>query len=147
MIYVIYHMFFLVATAYIYTKLSVDVTKKVEYIFFRAFILSYQFFLISESVWSLQQSEMIKLGRCVDMAVNCMLYSSVVITAYVFYIFSIARMGSAVANTMWFRVITTIPVTVQMIFIMTSAFTGSVFVINERGTTDYKEYYFVIPVL
>ena len=147
MIYVIYHMFFFVATAYIYTKLSVDITKKVEYIFFRAYILSYQFFIISESVWSLQQSEMIRLGRCVNMAVNCMLYSSVVITAYVFYIFSIARMGSAVANTMWFRVITTIPVTVQMIFIMTSAFTGSVFVINERGTTDYKEYFFVIPVL
>ena len=147
MIYILSHVFFLLASAYIYEKLSVDITKKVEYIFFRALIVSYQMYLITEAVWSLQQVQLIHLPRVGAVLASYFFLASAVITAYIFYIFTIARMGSAVANTKWFRILTSIPVFIQLVVLTLSVFYECAFSISENGLMEYGKKYYYIPNL
>ena len=147
MIYILLHAFFLLASAYIYAKLSVDITKKVEYVFFRALIVSYQVYLVTEGTWSMQQLQLIHLGHLEAVLLSYIFLSSAVITAYIFYIFTIARMGSAVANTTWFRILTTVPVFIQLVVLTLSVFYECAFSVSESGLMEYEKKYYYVPNL
>ena len=73
---------------YIFLRLSRDLVKKSEFIAFRTFIILFEVYLFFNTLWSMQEYDVIALPHPVFVAVCLLSLASVVYNSFCFYAFT-----------------------------------------------------------
>ena len=144
--YVIVSAFIFIFSAYIFVKLSRDVLRKSEFIVFRAFIVSFQFYLLMNTVWTLCEFEVIRLPNKLFTTVCLLSFASVAYIAFAFYCYTIIHFNLAVSRSKWANILGFMPLAAAFVMLLVSLRNGMIFSVTPEGHIVNGPAYIALPI-
>ena len=124
---------FLLLDIYILLKTSRDIARKGEYTWFKVLIFTHIFYLILNSVWTMNEYDVIKIGRPLFIVLCAASLWTVTNCATSFFMFVMEKLQVRYLMSGVGRVIRQIPAFLTTVLIISSVWTGWVFGVSEEG--------------
>ncbi len=132
--YLIFQAVFLMLDAYVYARTNRDIARKEERTYFSSLIFIHVVYIITNSIWSLQEYDVIDLQKSLIVVVCMISLLCVSCCAYVFFRFTCVRIRFRPLEKGALRNILAIPQLIIALLIVTSPLTGLIYSINESGS-------------
>ena len=145
--FIIFQVVFLFLDVYIYSLTNRDIARKEEYTFFCALIIIHAVYLVLNSIWSLQEYDIIDLPKASITVICTLSLFCISSCAYVFFRFTCARIQFAPLQNKLTGRLCGIPQLVVALAIFSSPFTHLVFSIDPDGYMVHESLYTYIRVL
>ena len=129
--YIILNVFLIIFSVYIFFRVTPDLAKKIEFIFFRVFLVAFQFYLVMNSLWTLQEYDAIQMPRALFVTVCMASYISVAFNAFCFYAFSMIRFDLGFGKRVWSSLLGTLPFFAAIVLLCISLWNGMIFSVTE----------------
>lgn len=129
-VYVIFNVFLFIYSVYIFFKITPDLMSKNEYSVFRMFLIAFQIYLVMNSLWTLQEFEVIHLPRALFIAICVLSYTSVAFNSLCFYAFIMIRYDYRFAKKLWASILGFVPFTAAVVLVLVSLKTGIIFTVE-----------------
>ena len=145
--YLIFQIVFLFLDAYIYSLTNRDIARKDEYTSFCALILIHMIYLLLNSIWSLQEYNMLELPYTSITIICTVSLLCVSGCAYVFFRFTCARIQFTPMQNKSISRLVIIPQLVVALMIISSPFTHIIFSIDAEGNMVHEAFYTYMLVI
>ena len=132
-VYFIFQCFLFVLSGYLFYRTTSDLMKKREYVIFKVFIIAFLVYLVFNSLWTMQEFEVIKMPNILFRLVCFASLSSVVFNSYCFYKFSMIYYGYYNKQNKLYEILGGAPFLVVLAFNIISIFNGMVFSVSDAG--------------
>lgn len=132
-VYVIFNVFLFIYSVYIFFKVTPDLAPKRDFIIFRMFLVAFQFYLIMNSLWTLQEFEVIHMPRALCIIIYVLSYTSVAFNSFCFYAFTVVRFDYRFGKKVWASLLGLAPFLAAVVLVLVSLKTGIIFTVNENG--------------
>ena len=129
---IIFQASFFLLDLYIFAKTTGDIVRKTEHFYYAALIVIHLVYLVMTSLWILQESDAIHLSRSLMKAVCTTSLSCVALCPFVFFIYTVIKIGFVPIWKRWFRILCSVPAVVVLLMIFSSSWTGWIFTLNEQ---------------
>ena len=130
--FLIFQAVFLFLDIYIMRKTTRDIVRQAEYHFFSALICTHLVYLVMNSLWTLNEYEMIHFSRGIMTAVCAASLACVVLCSFVFFIFTVIKIGYSPTRKRTVRIISSIPAVTVLVMILLSPWTGWIFSLDDH---------------
>lgn len=142
--FVIFQAVFFFLDIYVYSKTNRDIARKGEYTFFCALIIIHMFYLIMNSLWSLQEHGILHLSKT-GMYLICMgSFLAITACAFVFFRFTIERIRFFPVQKKSVQMLFLLPEMLTLILILLSPWNHLVFHLDEANTIVHGPAYLVM---
>lgn len=128
--YIILNFFLFLSSFYIFFRVTPDLTKKREYIVFRIFLVAFQFYLVMNSLWTLQEFDVVQIPHILFVIICFLSYTSVVFNAFCFYAFIMVRFDFSFGKKTWATIIGLVPFIAAEILLGISLANGMIFTVT-----------------
>lgn len=128
--YIIVNAFLFLFSFYIFLRVTPDLTKKNEFILFRIFIVAFQFYLVMNTLWTLQEHNVIHLPHALFVVICLFSYIGVSFNAFCFYGFTMIRFDMRFSKKWWAGLLGLIPFVMSIILLIVSLWTGIIFTVT-----------------
>ena len=136
---------FLLLDIYILSKTGRDITRKNEHTWFCALIVTHMVYLVCNTLWTMQEYDLLEFPRAVLMAVCSLSLWSVINCATSFFQFVVERRAIEFYRTPAGRWLRLLPAGIATVLIILNLWTGLVFTLNEDGYFVHEALY--LPTL
>ncbi|MBP5343049.1 diguanylate cyclase [bacterium] len=128
--FVIFQFVFFSLDLYILIKTDSGIARKQEYTFFCLLALAHMFYLVFNSIWSLQEYEVLTLPNWL-MSINCIVsYLSITGCGFLFFRYTIEKIQLKIMQKSFMKAIYLVPVALVDILVLTSPWTKLIFSID-----------------
>lgn len=146
-VYATLHLFFFSLALYILHKFSMDVATQLEYKSFRFFICTYLVYVPASVTATFISYDVAPLPRwIIDPVWNIDIFS-IVLIGLSLYMFTVFRHASHISRWKWFTFLSSIPVSIILIFMLVSLKNGIVFSVAKDNRIIYGPVYPALPIL
>ena len=130
-VYFIFNIFLFIMSGYLFARTTPDLMKKSEYVVFKTFIIAFEFYLIANTVWTLQEYDFISLPKWLFEVVCFLSLSAVLFNTLCFYKFSMIYFGYSTNANRLYEIYGVLPFVVEIILLIISLFNGMVFSVSD----------------
>ena len=145
-IYLIFNAALALFAFYIFLRLSRDLVKKSEFIAFRTFIILFEVYLFFNTLWSMQEYDVIALPRPVFVAVCLLSLASVVYNSFCFYAFTLIHFDLSFDKSKKTIYLSLIPFAVAFVLLIISLFNGMIFSVTPDNHIVNGPAYIALPL-
>ena len=138
--YIIFNIFLFIYSVFIFFRVTQDLTQKKEYVFFRIFLAAFQFYLIMNSLWTLQEFEAIHLPHELYVSVCFLSYAAVSFNAFCFYGVTMIRYHYQFAKKLWATLLGAVPFIATIVLLFVSLGTGIIFRVEDNHVVTGPAY-------
>ncbi len=129
--YIVFNIFLMIYSIFIFFRVTQDLTQKKEYLFFRIFVIAFQFYIVMNSLWTLQEFSVIHLPHVLYVIVCFLSYTSVVFNALCFYAVTMIRFGFRFGKQLWASILGFVPFVAAVTLLFVSLGTGIIFTVED----------------
>ncbi len=130
----VFQLVFLLLDLYILTNTGRSIARKDEYTWFYALIATHMVYLLLNNLWTLSEYDLVELPRSVMLVVCTISLWTVTVSATVFFMFTVERLNMERLRRGIGRWLKWLPAAFSTLMIASSAWTGQVFYLNEKGS-------------
>ena len=145
-VYFIFNFFLFFMSGYLFLRTTPDLMKKREYLIFRIFILAFLFYTIMNTLWTMQEFDVISLPEWLFTIICFLSLSSVLFNCFCFYKLVMVYFGYSNSRNTLYELYGFLPFIITEIFLFISIFNGRVFSISEEGNLVHGDIYFILVV-
>ena len=145
-VYLIFNIFLFFFALYIFFKLTGDLMKKSGFFSFRVFILAFECYLIFNSLWTLQEFDVIQFPRALFTAVCFLSLTSVVFNALCFFVFTMVHFDIPIFKNVRTTAISLLPFFTALVLLVVSLWNGMVFSVSEENNIINGPVYIALPI-
>ena len=142
--FVIFQAVFFFLDIYVYTKTNRDIARKGEYTFFGALIAIHMAYLIFNSIWTMQEYEVIHLN---NMGMKLLVMGSLCAVtgcAFMFFLFTTEKIQFPLTAKPYAKLICPIPAILSIVLIVLSPVTGWIYSLSEKNLLIHGPLYVVM---
>lgn len=147
MAFIVFQAVFFLIDIYVLTKTNRDIARKSEYSWFCALLIIHMFYLVLNSLWSLQEYNVLHFSHTGMMLVCAGSYLAISACSFVFFRFTIERIRFAAFQKKAVKLLFLLPEVVTVLLIISSLWTGWIFRIDEANTLIEGPAYLVMLVV
>ena len=144
--YFITNIFLLIMVGYIFIKTSPDLMKQREQIVFKMFILTFVCYVIFNTLWTIQEKDLIQFPPFLFKVICALSLSSVVLCSFCFYRFLVVHFGYLNEKKLVFKILSIVPIFATVLLIITSIWTQIIFSVTDDLKIVTKGGYIVLPI-
>ena len=130
-VYFIFNIFLFCMGGYLFIKTTPDLMNKRSYRVFKIFILAFELYLVFNSLWTLQEFDIINLSKGLFRVVCLFSLLSVLFNAVCFYKFSMIYFGYSNKGKYLYEFFGVLPFLLMVVLLIISLFNGIVFSVSE----------------
>ena len=130
----VFQMVFLMLDLFILTNTGRNIARKSEYTWFYVLIITHMVYLLLNNVWTMSEYDLIKLPRNVLLVVCTISLWTVTACATAFFMFTVEKLNIKHLRRGAGRWLSWLPAAFSTLTIASSAWTGQVFYLDERGS-------------
>ena len=145
--YFITNIFLFLFSGYLLFRTTPDLLKKREYLSFKIFVLSFCFYLIANSLWTMNEFDIISLPKWLFVLVCSLSLASVSFTCYCFYKFAMIYFGFSKHGNRLYDFFAIFPFFVAIILLIISIFNQCIFYISDEGKLVQGPLYFALFII
>ena len=145
-VYFITNIFLLIMVGYIFFKTSPDLMKQREQIVFKMFILTFVCYVIFNTLWTIQEKDLVQLPPFLFKLICALSLSSVVLCSFCFYRFLVVHFGYLNEKKLVFKIISVVPIVATVLLTITSIWTQIIFSISDDLKIVTEGGYIVLPI-
>ena len=145
-VYFITNIFLLIMVGYIFIKTSPDLMKQREQIVFKMFILTFVCYVIFNTLWTIQEKDLIQFPPFLFKVICALSLSSVVLCSFCFYRFLVVHFGYLNEKKLVFKILSIVPIFATVLLIITSIWTQIIFSVTDDLKIVTKGGYIVLPI-
>ena len=119
-------------SGYLYIRTTPDLMKKREYGVFKTFIIAFEAYLIANTVWTMQEYDLINFPKWLFEIVCFISLSAVLFNTLCFYKFTMIYFGYSTKGNKLYEIYGVLPFVVEIILLIISLFNGMVFYVSEE---------------
>lgn len=127
-------------------KTTPDLLKKKDYFMFKMFIIALCFYDVMNTLWTMQEYNVISLPKVLFTIICFLSYGSVVFTGYCFYAFTMSYFGYKTKDGYLIDILGLLPFLVGLILLVISLFNGMVFSVSEDVHNIVGPLYILLPI-
>ncbi|MBR4237459.1 GGDEF domain-containing protein [bacterium] len=143
-VYLLFNLFLFIMSGYLFVRTTPDLMKKQEYFIFRIFILVFCFYTIANSLWTMQEYDIISLPGWLFNLVCLLSLTAVLSNAMCFFKFAMIYFGYSDKKNNLFEYI---PYAIMVILLIISYFNGMVYSISDNKNIVNGPIYIMIPIV
>ena len=143
--YLILNVFLFILSVYIFFRVTPDLGKKSEYVFFRVFVVALQVYLVMNSLWTMQEYDMIQLPYALFVIITMLSYISVGFNAFCFYGYTMIRFDYEFGKKLWASLLGLSPLFLSIILLFISLGNGMIFSVTPDNHVVTGPAYLVLP--
>ena len=117
---------------YLFIKTTPDLMKKKQYSVFKTFIIVFELYLVANTLWTMQEFDIIKLPKWLFSFVCFVSYATVLLNCFCFYKFSMIYFGYSNKNKPLYEFFGFLPYLITLILLVISTFTGIIYSVDEN---------------
>ena len=129
-VYFIFNIFLFIMGGYLFVKATPDLMKKREYTLFKLFIIAFEVYIIFNSLWTMQEYEIIKLPSALFAVVCLLSLAAVQFNCLCFYKFTMVYFGYSSKKRLY-DFFGFLPFIVMIIMLIISLFNKMVFYVED----------------
>lgn len=145
-VYFIFNAFLLAMSGYIFFKTKPDLMKKREFTVFRNFIIAFWFYIIANSIWTMQEYDIIQLPMYLFKIVCFISLSLVLLNGVCFYKFTMIYFGYSDKRKLHYEIFSMIPYIITEILLFISIWNGLMFSVSEDKNIVLGPLYIIMMV-
>ena len=126
-IYLIFNVALALFALYIFFRVSHDLVKKSEYVAIKVFILAFEAYLVFNSLWTLQEYDVIALPHVVFAAICFLSLASVVYNSFCFFAYVMIHFDFRFNRSKWAIYLGFAPFFAAFVLLVISLFNGMIF--------------------
>ena len=130
-VYFIFNVFLLIMSGYIFVKTSRDLMKQREYTIFKTFVIAFMTYVVINSIWTMQEYDIIQLPKGVFTVICFLSLSSVLFNCLCFYKFTMIYYGYSNKMKPLYEFFGVLPFLVTDLLALISIWTGWVFSVSD----------------
>ena len=143
--YFVFNIFIITLSLFMFFKTTPDLLKKKEYIYFKMFILTLCFYVVMNTLWTMQEYDVIELPKTLFTVICFLSYGSVIFTAYCFYAFTMTHFEFNTKDGI-VDILGLAPFLAGLILLVISLFNGMVFSVSDTIHNVNGPLYILLPV-
>lgn len=145
-VYFITNIFLLIMVGYIFFKTSPDLMKQREQLVFKRFILTFVCYIVFNTLWTIQEKDLIQYPPFLFKVICALSLSSVVLCSFCFYRFLVVHFGYLNEKKLIFTIISIVPIVATVLLTITSIWTKIVFSITDDLKIVTEGGYIILPI-
>lgn len=145
-VYFIINAILLVMGIYLFFKTTPDLMKKSEDTAFKTFIIIYGAYIILNSIWTMQEQDVINLPRWLFKTVCALSLIGVLSNAFCFYRFLAIHFGYLEKTKRLYKILGTLPYIIVVLLVLTSIWTNIVFSVTDSLNIKTELGYISLPI-
>ena len=144
--FIIFQAVFFLLDLYILSKTTREIVRKTEYRFFTALIVIHLIYLVMNSLWTLQEFDIIHFSRPLMTAVCTASLACVSLCPFVFFIFTVVVIDFSPARKRSFRGVCVVPAVAVLLLILVSPWTEWIFSLDADSRLVHGPLYTVMVI-
>ena len=145
-VYFIFNVFLFVMALYLFVKATPDLMRKRAYSIFKIFIVAFEFYLIVNTIWTMQEFDVIQMPRFLFKVVCYLSLSAVLFNCVCFYKLVMVYFGYSDKQNKMYEFFGFLPFLISEVFMTISLWNGMVFDISEDMRIVHGDLYIVLMV-
>ena len=145
-VYFIFNMFLFILSAYLFYRTSPDLMKKKQYVIFKIFIGVFEFYLIANTLWTMQEFDILNMSKGLFKFICFLSFTGVLANLYCFYKFSMTYYGYSGKEKPIYEFFGLLPFLITVIITFVSIWTGWLFYISEDLNIIHGKLYIVLSI-
>ena len=142
----VFQLTFWILDGYILSLTGRDIGKQEEYIWFGVLVVTHMIYLVVNTLWSMQEYDLLHLPRPILMAICTVSLWTVANSASAFFLFVVERMKLNPFRSGVGRILKFVPAALTTVLIFTSPWTGLAFRLSEDDYFVHGPLYMVVVV-
>ena len=145
-VYLLFNLFLFIMSGYLFVRTTPDLMKKQEYFIFRIFILVFCFYIIANTLWTMQEYDIISLPSWLFNIVCFFSLAAVLSNGFCFFTFAMIYFGYSdrKKKNNFFEYI---PYVATIVLLIISCFNGMVFSVSDEKNIITGPLYIVLPIV
>ena len=145
-VYFITNIFLLIMVGYIFFKTSPDLMKQREQLVFKRFILTFVCYIIFNTLWTIQEKDLLQLPPFLFKVICALSLSSVILCSFCFYRFLVVHFGYLNEKKLVFKILSIVPIVATVLLTITSIWTQIIFSVTDDLKIVTEGGYIVLPI-
>lgn len=146
-VYLIFNLFLLLFSAYIFLRTTRDLLRKSEFVIFRVFIVIFQLYVIANSLWTLQEYDIVQMPHGAFVAVCFISLFLISLLTFEFYSYTLLHFGYSIAKNKTATVLGSLPFGASLTLLVISLFNGTIFSVTPENNIVEGPLYLVFVLL
>ena len=146
-VYFIFNGFLLLMGIYLFIKTTPDLMKKKEYYVFKTLIIAYGYYIVMNSIWTMQEYDIIQLPKGLFKVVCLASLTGVMLNTFCFYKFLMVYYGYTNKRVLLYEFFGFLPFFVMFILLVISIWTGFVFSVSDELNIIQGDGYIMLPIV
>ena len=130
----VFQMVFFMLDIYILANTGRNIARKDEYTWFYVLIVTHMAYLLLNNLWTMSEYDLVELPRSVTLVVCTISLWTVTVCATAFFMFTVERLNVQRLQSGVGRWLSWLPAAFSTLMIASSAWTGLVFYLDEKGS-------------
>ena len=130
-VYFIFNVFLFCMAGYLFIKTTPDLMKKRSYRIFKVFILGFEFYLVFNTLWTMQEFDVIHMPKALFTVLCFFSLVSALFNSVCFYKFSMIYFGYSNKGKLLYEFFGVLPFLVMAVLLIISIFNGMVYSVSD----------------